>query len=206
MNNIDFRPLKIITHIMRDFYPQGLGDVIFHQPNILFVPLLMMIRRVVNEDFHSHIHFTRDLSELQKFIPYDSIPQELGGGDDTDYRFELPDLDDPANGGGSEAVRLRRDYEKSLLQERRVEIADLFEETTKEWIDASRRGRETQGLKVLREKYQTELKAIYWNLDPYIRSRSLYDRLGWIEPPDFTDTGTTRRASIAESVPEHVAD
>ena len=187
LNNMDYRPLKIIIKIMKDYYPQGLGDVIIHRAPALFTSVWALIKNVVSEGYYSHIHFTKNRSELQQFVPFETIPKDLDGGEKIEYRYVLPDLDDPANGGGGESLQLKRDHDRTVLEEQRMEIARLFEETTKEWIDASRKGRESRGLKALREKYQRELLANYWHLDEYIRSRTIYDQLGWIQPPDWVD-------------------
>ncbi|KAL9059470.1 MAG: hypothetical protein Q9162_001168 [Coniocarpon cinnabarinum] len=185
VQNFDWRPLKIITKIMKDYYPQGLGDVIMHRAPALFTPVWLLIKRVIREDYYSHIHFTKNLTDLRRYLSYQTIPADMGGGDDSEYHYSPPDLDDPINGGGGESVQIRREYERRMLQEQHMETARLFEETTREWIDASRRGRETSGLNSLRARYQQDLLAMYWKLDPYIRSRSIYDRLGWIQPPEW---------------------
>lgn len=180
---MDYRPVKTIIQMMKNLYPQTLGDVILHRAPPLIMPVWALIKPLVREEFLSHLHFTKDLADLERFIPFESIPKQMGGGGDASFQYEYPDLSDPMNGGGGHEVQAQRDYERTMLHEERKEVIRLFEETTKEWINASREGREIRGLKTLRDKYGAELVTSYWRLDPYVRARSIYDRLGWIQPP-----------------------
>ena len=199
IHNMDFRALKTIMKIMRDYYPQRLGDVIIHRVPLLFVGVWYLAKTVIREEYHSRVHFTKDLSELEQYIPFESIPKEAGGGDDTNWHYEPPDLNDPSNGGGGEELQQERAYERALLEEKRSKLVQLFEETTKEWIDASRQGRETRGLQALRVKYQQDLKALFWQLDPYTRSRTIYDKLGWIRAPKSSDTYLPQARVVRQS-------
>ena len=195
VNNMDYRPVKMIIQLMRDVYPQGLGDVILHRAPALIMPVWQLVKRLVSQEYWEHVHFTKDVTDLKNFLPEESIPTEMGGKDDTGWPYEYPNEDDVARGVGSPrdssamAHIPNSDSSSSsplsnrgaLLHRHRMEVAQLFEETTREWIDASRSGRDVRGLEKLREKYQSELVKAYWALDPYVRGRGIYDKLGWVE-------------------------
>lgn len=62
-----------------------------------------------------------------------------------------------------------------ILEERAV-MVQRFENATKGWIAGED---EKQGE---RNTIAEELNANYWKLDPYVRARTLYDRIGAIGP------------------------
>ncbi len=69
-----------------------------------------------------------------------------------------------------------------LVAERQV-MAKEIQDATIEWLRASHK-KETDAMKAAKEKRDgliEKLREQYWVLDPYIRARSLYDRLNIIQ-------------------------
>jgi hypothetical protein len=67
-----------------------------------------------------------------------------------------------------------------LLKEREM-LYEEYENKTVEWIHEDNVTKRT-AIKSERSAIAKKLKEQYWRLDPYIRSRSLYDRIGVIQP------------------------
>lgn len=63
-----------------------------------------------------------------------------------------------------------------LLQARADQVKE-FEHATREWI-RNPEGANAKEIKAQREKLAVQLREGYWNLDPYLRARTLYDRQG----------------------------
>jgi phosphoheptose isomerase len=63
---------------------------------------------------------------------------------------------------------------RDQIQEERDSMVQRFEEATKQWIAGE------EGAAEERDAVANELNGNYWKLDPYIRARTLYDRLGAI--------------------------
>lgn len=103
---------------------------------------------------------------MEAFIPRRNIIQDLGGDDTWEYTYVEPapgENDAIANGG---AVR-------AGLQAAREEQVREFEALTRRWIS----GEETGGD---RGRVAEKLRVGYWELDRYVRARTLYDRTGVI--------------------------
>lgn len=183
--NMDDRPLRNFIDIARDIYPQGLGDVVMHRMPRTLGPFWAVAKRLLRPEFVSHIHFTRTVADLEEFIPRDVLPTELGGTDDFNFDYVEPDLDDPLNGGGGEAVQAAMRAERDrLLAERRV-ICDEYMEMTKRWIEVARSGRDPSEMQAMRKKVSDEIVASYWKLDPFLRARSIFDKYGMLPEPDI---------------------
>lgn len=72
---------------------------------------------------------------------------------------------------------------RDALQAKRDELVRQFESATLEWIHASADDHERRKLlAATRDEVAAKLRENYWELDPYIRARSLYDRTGIILP------------------------
>jgi predicted ribosome quality control (RQC) complex YloA/Tae2 family protein len=113
----------------------------------------------------SKIHFTRSLSDLENFIPKSQIIKELGGSDDFEWKYI-----DPPEGEND----IMKDTEtRDKLFEERHEMENRFEKSTRQWVAGEDVGSE-------RERIVDQLNENYWRLDPYIRARTVYDRMGMI--------------------------
>lgn len=126
----------------------------------------------------SKIHFTNNVKDLEEFIEKDKIPDEMEGTSGWEYEYIEPVHGENAKMSDTET----RD---KLLREREA-IYEEYENKTIEWIheeDAAKRA----AIKAQRNAIAQKLREQYWRLDPYIRSRTLYDRIGVIKPDGKLD-------------------
>ena len=116
------------------------------------------------------VHFTKSVDELEHFVSRKHIPKELGGDENWTYEYEEPRTD--------ENIRMFDDAAKTrLLDERESTVRD-FERATLAWISSESAVDERRVLWERREGLAASLRSGYWKLDPYIRARSVYDRIG----------------------------
>jgi hypothetical protein len=92
-----------------------------------------------------------------------------------------------------------------LLKEREM-LYEEYEHKTIEWIhedDATKR----TAIKLERSAITQKLRDQYWRLDPYVRSRSLYDRIGMIRPDGKLDYYPAWKAPVTSNgIPAVVAE
>ena len=79
---------------------------------------------------------------------------------------------------------MKEDAPRVKLTEERQEIVLKFEAATRTWI-ASPEANPT--INKERDLLAEGLRENYWKLDPYIRARSLYDRIGTIKEGGVLD-------------------
>lgn len=124
----------------------------------------------------SKVHFTRSVSDLDKYISRDQIPQELAGDEDWTYKYVEPLADE-------NAVMKDTATRDSLMYERMM-IGLRMLAATAAWVSATTfaEGKEDKAkveeLKNRRNAVVEEFKTNYWKLDPYIRARAIIDREG----------------------------
>ncbi|KAI1847697.1 hypothetical protein JX265_009126 [Neoarthrinium moseri] len=169
MANMDYTPVKFMIQCFEANYPESLGVVLVHKAPWVFQGIWKIIRGWLDPVVASKVHFTNNVKDMSEFITPNRIPKELEGDDPWAYEYvepvvgENPKLKDTAT----------RD---KLLGERQV-LYDQYEQKTHQWFkekDAEKRA----SIKAERNEVAKKLKDGYWILDPYVRSRSLYDRVG----------------------------
>lgn len=118
----------------------------------------------------SKIHFTSNFQELEKFIAKEAIPRGLGGSDDYEYEYIEPKQGE--NDHMNDAAKT------AALKAERLKIIDEFQKATLDWINtASTAADKGEDIKKQRQDIATRLSDFYWKMDPYIRARSIYDRI-----------------------------
>ena len=116
----------------------------------------------------SKVHFTNSREELEEFIPPDHIIAELGGSESWHYTYPEPTE--------LENTKMADTETRQRFLDSRVLDVNEFEKLTHEWIAEIQ---ETEALKQ-RNEIAEKLRTGYWQLDPYVRARTLYDRAGII--------------------------
>jgi hypothetical protein len=113
---------------------------------------------------------------MEAFIPMKHIPTALDGEEDWTYSYVEPSTatgTDPNN----ENAKLADTETRDRLLAAREGLYKEYEQTTMEWIRNADEGK-TAEIKARREAVAERLRVDYWVVDPYVRARSYYDRIG----------------------------
>ncbi|KAK1248116.1 hypothetical protein MKX08_006336 [Trichoderma sp. CBMAI-0020] len=180
MANMDYTPVKFMIKCFEANYPESLGAVLVHNAPWLFQGIWKIIRGWLDPVVAAKVHFTNNKKDLQEFIEPAHVLKELGGDEDWEYKYVEPVA------GENDAMK---DTEtRGKLVGVREKLMKDFEEATMQWID----GGDSKEITDKRGQLATQLRENYWQLDPYVRARSLYDRQGilqgaalarWYDPP-----------------------
>jgi hypothetical protein len=159
-------------------YPESLGAVLVHRAPWLFSSIWKVIKGWLDPVVASKIHFTNNLDDLSQFIDKSKIVKELGGPVEFEYKYVEPAAD--------ENKCMADTATRDRLQSQRSETVKQFEQKTLEWIHAhekSSTASQEEKDRIARERHEIAhaLRENYWQLDPYVRSRSLYDRTGLLK-------------------------
>lgn len=174
MANMDYAPVKFMIRCFEANYPESLGAVLIHKAPWIFSGIWNIIKGWLDPVVASKIHFTKSVEDLEKFIPRDRIMKELGGDEDFEYKYIEPEPDENA--------KMEDTATRDALIARRQELCKEFQTATFAWIAATSKGdKETAAAQKEKRADLTEkIRKGYWELDPYVRARSYYDRAGVI--------------------------
>lgn len=190
--NMDYTPVKFMIKCFEANYPESLGSVLIHKApwifsstpplhiSILFHTLTRpgiwsIIKGWLDPVVAAKIHFTKNREDLEEFIAATQIPTELEGDEDWEYEY--------VEGKAGENPKMEDKETRDKLIAQRQALAKEIQDTTVEWIRANLR-KEAGAASAAKEKRGgmiEQLRKQYWELDPYIRARSLYDRLNIIQ-------------------------
>jgi hypothetical protein len=155
-------------------YPESLGTVLVHKAPWIFQGIWKIIRNWLDPVVANKVHFTNSVTELSEFIESSSVLAELGGENSWKYSYIEP--------GENENIRMKDVETKEKLITKRKDLAREYEEEVFEWLAADKGEKENWSeSRIKRDGLAAQLRRNYWELDPYVRARSVYDRNGELE-------------------------
>ncbi|RMZ85379.1 hypothetical protein DV737_g767, partial [Chaetothyriales sp. CBS 132003] len=196
--NMDYHPVKFIIKAFEANYPESLGAIIIHKAPWIFQGIWKIIKGWLDPVVAAKVHFTNDLNQLEDFIDRKQVIKELGGDEDWDYKYIEP--------VAGEDDRLKDTATTAKIKAARDTLAKEYENLTMQWVN-TKGGSGSAELSQKREQVARAVAANYWDLDPYIRARSAYDRSGVISPGGVIDfypeqhTHTTNGNTLSEKTP-----
>jgi hypothetical protein len=143
---------------------------------------------------------------MEEFIPLKHIPKDLEGEEDWTYQYV-----EPVEG---ENDKLADTTTRDRLLAARAGLYKEYEDATLEWI-RNPEGDKAAEIKARRNEIAGRLREDYWVVDPYLRARSYYDRIGvllpggkidWYPEPKKTSGDNGTAAAPAAAAVETSAD
>jgi hypothetical protein len=179
MANMDYTPVKFMIKCFEANYPESLGTVLVYKAPWVFNAIWSIIRGWLDPVVAGKVHFAKDIKELEKYVPRSQIPTELGGDEKWTYTYP-----EPVPG---ENDAMKDTASRDALEASRAEVVQKYENIILEWVHDGE-GKTLEERRQQRNAVAEELRQNYWKLDPYVRARSLYDRMGVLSAggkPDF---------------------
>lgn len=166
---MDYTPVKFMIKCFEANYPESLGTVLVYKAPWVFNAVWSIVRGWLDPVVAGKVHFAKNIEELEKFVPRKQIPSELGG--DEKWTYEYPE---PVAG---ENDKMNDTATKTTLESERGEIVNKYESAILQWIHEGEQANMEEKRKE-RDGVAEQLRQNYWKLDPYVRARTLYDRMG----------------------------
>lgn len=176
LKNADLAAVKFLAKAFEANYPESLSAIWIHKAPWIFNAVWKIIKGWLDPVVASKVHFTKTADDLAKFADKKFIPKDLGGNDDYAPKYITPTKENSA--------RLPKDDKFEQLVKERRELTLTFIETTLAWLKA-KSAKESTELMDLKVQLGAELAQNYLKLDPYIRTRGVFDRDGAIGTPSF---------------------
>ena len=169
MANMDYTPVKFMIKVFEANYPESLGMVLVHKSPWIFQGIWKIIKGWLDPVVAAKVHFTSDVKDLEEFIPRSQIIKELGGDENWEYTYVEPQE--------GEDELLKDTATRDKLNAERASEVQQYQSKTFEWINSPN----SAEVKQQRDDIAVKLHDNYWQLDPYVRAKTLYDRVGMIE-------------------------
>lgn len=174
-------------------YPESLGVVLVHKAPWVFQGVWKIIKGWLDPVVASKVHFTNSPAEMEAYVPSSQIIKELAGGEDWTYKYV-----EPVKG---ENDSMKDTATRDGLLDARALVVKEYEKATVEWIHST-----GADVKTKRNELANQLREGYWVLDPYLRARSVYDRVGMIEKGGKLAFYPVKEEKVKEEKVEATAD
>lgn len=168
LKNADFAAIKFLATAFEANYPECLGAIWIHSAPWVFNAVWKVIRGWLDPVVALKIHFTKTAEDLEAFVSREYIPKSLGGDDEFNMKYKNPTHEDNE--------KPKDERYKELIEERDELIISFFE-TTNRWLQAKSVAESDKYLQN-RLILSVKLAQNYIELDPYIRKRSIFERIG----------------------------
>ncbi|KAK9479141.1 CRAL-TRIO domain-containing protein [Lipomyces japonicus] len=165
--NMDYAPVKFMIKCFEAHYPESLGICLVYKAPWIFQGIWNIIKGWLDPVVASKIHFARSPDDLAKFLPKEKIWKELGGTNDWEYKYIEPVA-------GEDDLLNDSETREKLLEERE-KIVREYEDATWSWIFST-----SSEFRNARNEIAKRLREDYVNIDPYLRAKTVYDRVGYI--------------------------
>lgn len=172
MANMDYTPVKFMIKCFEANYPESLGTVLVYRAPWVFNAVWAVLKGWLDPVVAGKVHFVKNVQDFSTFVPKSQIPTELGGDEKWEYKYP-----EPVPG---ENDKMKEEGPKQELQKERQDIVNKYEATIVEWVRVGD-GASLEEKRKERDVLAEQLRQNYWKLDPYVRARSLYDRLKVIQ-------------------------
>lgn len=169
LKNVDLAAVKFLAKAFEANYPECLNAIWIHNAPWVFFTVWKLIRGWLDPVVASKVHFTNSVEDLEKFVDRSNIPAFVGGDDKYTPKYVQPT---------DENAGLKpHDEEFEQLCDEREQISKVFIETTIAWTKAATKEESTKLLK-LKIQLAVELAKNLKKIDPYVRTRGMFDRDG----------------------------
>ncbi|KAJ2850659.1 phosphatidylinositol transfer protein csr1 [Coemansia brasiliensis] len=166
--NIDLKLVRTLITLLTNYYPETLGMLLLYVNSFLFSSLWTLISPFIDPVVKSKIVMAKSPSDLALFIDSSQLITELGGSKQFEYRYQLPTR--------AENICMRDAAGREAAESRFTQAIDHYEARTREWLCGSEHDPGACG----RDAACEALHSAAAELDPFIRARTLYHRLGFI--------------------------
>ncbi|KNG80390.1 CRAL/TRIO domain protein [Aspergillus nomiae NRRL 13137] len=175
LSNMEYAPVKFIIQCFQENYPESLGYMLFYNAPWFFSGIWKVIRGWLDPVVAAKVHFVNSVQDLEQFIDRSQIVTELGGDEDWAYEYVEPQQDENA--------QLQDTTTRDSIMAQRQQMGEELFEATSMWLSAKSKGNlgDVSLQKDRRMDIARQLRENYWKLDPYVRSRTLLDRIGVIQ-------------------------
>ncbi|VUC23486.1 unnamed protein product [Clonostachys rosea] len=179
LRNMDLHVFKFLITVFEARYPETLGVVLIHNAPFVFWGVWRAVKGWMDPVVANKIHFTRTKADLMRFITAENLSSQLGGEDVWEYQYT-----DPIPG---ENDRMAQVEERDRIRGDRDRLASDFERLTLEWMAQEPLSEAAKEKQAERDGVAEKLRENYWQLDPYVRARNYYHRLGIVDEEGRVD-------------------
>mgnify|MGYP002715313523 CR=1 FL=1 len=196
LKNMDWGCVMFILKCLEAYYPESLRRIYIHGAPWIFKGIWNALQPMLDPVVQAKIKFSNKPHELEEFVSRSRLSKAMGGTLDWDWKYNEP-------------VEGENDLMKDTAT--RDAIREEYEQLAKQWIDVTRQwcNSPSDDLEYRRTVLMMQLRLKWYQLDPYIRARTVYNRnnvlrndflVTW-EYPQVNGSKESQQVNVRHNVP-----
>jgi len=170
LKNMDWNCILFIVKCLEAFYPESLGILYIHNAPWIFSGIWKILGPLLDPVVRSKVAFTKNAKDVADRVPAERLIADLGGEVVTGFQFKEPE--------DGENDMLNDEAGKKKAEDNYQSLVDEYEDATRKWTKS--KGNNDEIIKK-REILVKKLRIAQFELEPYIRGRTVYHRNGTID-------------------------
>ncbi|EPY53360.1 sec14 cytosolic factor family protein [Schizosaccharomyces cryophilus OY26] len=173
LSNMDYSFVKYLSSCLECYYPESLGVCILHKSPWIFRGIWNIIKGWIKPEITEKIIFTQNSKDLEKYIGRHMIPATLGGDNQNSFEYVEPKENE------NQSV-VQGSLEKETALAHYYAYYNEWEQRSLQWAKTPNEDLQNEKLRLSCDIAGAQFAKDYWNVDKYLRARTVYDRLGWL--------------------------
>ena len=196
MKNMDWGCIMFILKCLEAYYPESLKRIYIHGAPWIFKGIWNALQPMLDPVVQAKIKFSNKPHELEEFVSRSRLSKAMGGTLDWEWKYSEP-MEGENDLMKDTATRdaIRKEYEA---------IANQWIDVTQQWCNSP-----SHDLEYRRIVLMAQLRLKWYQLEPYIRARTVYSRNGVLrndflvtwEYPQVDGSKETQQVNDRHNVP-----
>lgn len=163
LKNMDWGCIMFILKCLEAYYPESLRRIYIHGAPWIFKGIWNALQPMLDPVVQSKIKFSNKPHELEEFVSRSRLSKAMGGTLDWEWEYN-----EPMEG---ENDLMKDTATRDAIREEHEQIAKQWINVTQQWCNSP-----SDDLEYRRIVLMMQLRLKWYQLDPYIRARTVYNR------------------------------
>ncbi|WFD35774.1 hypothetical protein MCUN1_002636 [Malassezia cuniculi] len=163
LKNMDWGCVMFILKCLESYYPESLRRIYIHGAPWIFKGVWAALQPLLDPVVAAKIKFSNKAHELEEYVSRTRFSKDMGGTLNWEWKYQEPEE--------HENDLMKDTATRDAIIKEQYELFDKFIAATKTWAQSP--SKETAHRRLVLMK---QLRLKYYQLDPYIRARTVYHR------------------------------
>ncbi|KAE8250525.1 hypothetical protein A4X13_0g4653 [Tilletia indica] len=171
LRNMDWQCVLFLVKCLEAYFPESLQRIYIHAAPWIFKGIWQILQPMLDPVVRDKIKFSSKASELVDYVPYSKLRKAMGGTMSWEWNYIEPTA--------AENSLLKDTETRTAVRKEHHDLTQKFEEVTRAWVNTKDDSdAAAKDLNYRRLVLGKQLRLKQFQMNPYIRARSIYARDG----------------------------
>ncbi|CAD6887124.1 unnamed protein product [Tilletia laevis] len=171
LRNMDWQCVLFLVKCLEAYFPESLQRIYIHAAPWIFKGIWQILQPMLDPVVRDKIKFSSKASELVDYVPYSKLRKAMGGTMQWEWNYIEPTA--------AENELMKDTATATAVRKEHHDLSQKFEEVTRAWSNTKDDSdAAAKDLNYRRLVLGKQLRLKQFQMNPYIRARSIYHRDG----------------------------